>query len=58
MNKLRAAVSFATAGELERAAQFLDFAREVRSGKRRLRAATRHDLRRKAAERYGYYGEG
>jgi hypothetical protein len=30
----------------------------VRSGKRRLRAATRHDLRRKAAERYGYYGEG
>lgn len=57
MAKLRAAVSFATAGELHRAAEFLDFAREVRSGKRRLRANTRHDARRRAAERYGYYGE-
>ena len=57
MAQLRAAVSFATAGEISRAAQFLDFAREVRSGKRRMRANTRHDLRRKAAERYGYYGE-
>lgn len=57
MAQLRAAVSFATAGEISRAAQFLDFAREVRSGKRRMRANTRHDLRRKTAERYGYYGE-
>lgn len=57
MAKLRAAVSFATAGELHRAAEFLDFAREVRSGKRRLRANTRHDSRRRAAQRYGYYGE-
>jgi hypothetical protein len=57
MAKLRAAVSFATAGELHRAAEFLDFAREVRSGKRRLRAATRHDVRQKAAKQYGYYSE-
>jgi hypothetical protein len=57
MAKLRAAVSFATASELVRAAQFLDFAREVRSGKRRLRANTRHDARTRAAQRYGYYGE-
>jgi hypothetical protein len=57
MAKLRAAVSFATAGELHRAAEFLDFAREVRSGKRRLRAETRHDVRRRAARRYGYYAE-
>lgn len=56
MAKLRAAVSFATAGELHRAAEFLDFAREVRSGKRRLRAATRTDSRRKAVDRYGYHG--
>jgi hypothetical protein len=56
MAKLRAAVSFATAGELHRAAEFLDFAREVRSGKRRLRAATRTDSRRKSVDRYGYYG--
>lgn len=57
MAKLRAAVSFATAGELHRAAEFLDFAREVRSGKRRLRAQTRHEARRSAARRYGYYAE-
>jgi len=56
MAKLRAAVSFATAGELHRAAEFLDFAREVRSGKRRLRATTRTEARRKAVERYGYHG--
>lgn len=56
MAKLRAAVSFATAGELHRAAEFLDFAREVRSGKRRLRATTRAETRRKAVERYGYHG--
>lgn len=56
MAKLRAAVSFATAGELHRAAEFLDFAREVRSGKRRLRATTRTDSRRKAVDRYGYHG--
>lgn len=55
MAKLRNAVSFATAGEIDRAAAFLDFAREIRSGKRRLRAATRNDARRRAAERYGYY---
>jgi hypothetical protein len=58
MAKLRAAVSFATAGELHRAAEFLDFAREVRSGKRRLRAETRHDARRRAARKYGYHSEG
>lgn len=57
MAKLRDAVSFATAGELVRAALFLDFAREVRSGKRRLRAQTRHDARRIAARRHGYYAE-
>lgn len=56
LNKLRAAVSFATAGELHRAAEFLDFAREVRSGKRRLRASTKADARRRARQRYGYYG--
>jgi hypothetical protein len=58
MAKLRAAVSFATAGELHRAAEFLDFAREVRSGKRRLRAETRHEARRRAARQYGYHSEG
>jgi len=57
MAKLRAAVSFATAGELHRAAEFLDFAREVRSGKRRLRAETRHEARRRAARQYGYHSE-
>jgi hypothetical protein len=55
--KLRAAVSFATAGELHRAADFLDFAREVRSGKRRLRSSTKNQARRRATERYGYYGD-
>lgn len=54
--KLRAAVSFATAGELHRAAEFLDFAREVRSGKRRLRASTKQRGRQRASDRYGYYG--
>lgn len=56
MAKLRAAVSFATAGELHRAAEFLDFAREVRSGKRRLRAASKSENRRRAIDRYGYHG--
>lgn len=55
MAKLRAAVSFATAGELHRAADFLDFAREVRSGKRRLRASGRADHRQRAVDRWGYY---
>jgi hypothetical protein len=57
LNKLRAAVSFATAGELHRAAEFLDFAREVRSGKRRLRASGKAQARRRSRERYGYYSE-
>ena len=57
LNKLRAAVSFATAGELHRAAEFLDFAREVRSGKRRLRSSGKSEARRRAVERYGYYAE-
>ena len=57
MAELRAAVSFATAGELDRAAQFLDFAREVRSGKRRLRAAGKSQARRRARDQYGYYAE-
>ena len=39
INKLRTAVSQATAGEIHRAVEFLAFAREVRVGK--------HDLRRK-----------
>jgi len=39
INKLRTAVSQATAGEIHRAVDFLAFAREVRVGK--------HDLRRK-----------
>jgi len=56
MAKLRAAVSFATAGELHRAAEFLDFAREVRSGKRRLRAASKSENRRRSIDRYGYHG--
>jgi hypothetical protein len=51
------AVTFATAGELHRAAQFLDFAREVRSGKRRLRTSGKSEARRRAVERYGYYAE-
>ena len=55
LNKLRQAVSFATAGELHRAADFLDFAREVRSGKRRLRAETKSDARRRAIQQHGYY---
>ncbi|MCE2835402.1 MAG: hypothetical protein LW834_22710 [Cyanobium sp. 49614_E6] len=57
MAKLRSAVSFATAGELHRAAQFLDFAREVRSGKRRMRSSAKGDARKRARERYGYYAE-
>jgi len=48
MAKLRSAVSFATAGELHRAAQFLDFAREVRSGKRRMRSSAKGDARKRA----------
>ena len=56
LNKLRAAIAFATAGEIERAALFLDFAREVRSGKRRLRSATKAEARRRNTQRYGYYG--
>lgn len=51
LDQLRAALTFATAGEIARAAQFLDFAREVRSGKQRLRAGSR---RRSAHNRYGY----
>lgn len=39
INKLRTAVSGATAGEIHRAVEFLQFARQVRVGK--------HDLRRK-----------
>jgi hypothetical protein len=50
-------VSFATAGELHRAAEFLDFAREVRSGKRRLRASGKAQARQRSRERYGYYAE-
>lgn len=57
LNKLRAAVSFATAGELHRAAEFLDFAREVRSGKRRLRSSGKAQARQRSRERYGYYAE-
>lgn len=57
LNKLRSAVSFATAGELHRAAEFLDFAREVRSGKRRLRSSTKAAARQRSRERYGYYAE-
>ena len=57
LNKLRQAVSFATAGELHRAADFLDFAREVRSGKRRLRAETKSDARKRASRQHGYYAE-
>lgn len=55
--KLRSAVGFATAGELVRAAQFLDFAREVRSGKRRLRAASKTAARQRVTDRYGYYAD-
>jgi hypothetical protein len=57
MAKLRAAVGFATAGELHRAAQFLDFAREVRSGKRRLRSSSKSAARQRVIDRYGYYAD-
>jgi hypothetical protein len=57
LSKLRQAVGFATAGELHRAADFLDFAREVRSGKRRLRAEGKQQARQRASQRYGYYAE-
>jgi hypothetical protein len=55
LGKLRQAVSFATAGELHRAADFLDFAREVRSGKRRLRSEGKKRQLQKVREDYGYY---
>jgi len=52
-------VTFATAGELHRAAEFLDFAREIRSGKTRLRRGARSRARQRAIEQHGYYaGEG
>jgi hypothetical protein len=35
-------MAMATAGELHRAADFLEFARQIRHGKRRQRAASRH----------------
>ena len=57
LDKLRVAVTFATAGELHRAALFLDFAREVRSGKTRLRRAARVNARQRAVDRYGYYSD-
>jgi hypothetical protein len=57
INKLRVAVTFATSGELHRAAEFLDFAREVRSGKTRLRRAARSDARTRAIEKHGYYSD-
>lgn len=41
MKRLRRAVAMATAGELHRAAQFLEFAREVRLGKRAQRVGWR-----------------
>jgi hypothetical protein len=57
MNKLRVAVTFATAGELHRAAEFLDFAREIRSGKTRLRRGARSRARQRAIEHHGYYAD-
>lgn len=57
LNKLRVAVTFATSGELHRAAEFLDFAREVRSGKSRLRRGARSKARQRAVDRYGYYAD-
>ena len=41
IQRLRRAIAMATAGELHRAAQFLEFAREVRRGKRQQRSASR-----------------
>jgi hypothetical protein len=41
MRRLRRAMAMATAGELHRAADFLEFAAKVRRGKRRGRAASR-----------------
>jgi len=43
LRRLSSAVSLATAGEIYRALEFLQFAREVRIGK--------HDLRRKSRQR-------
>lgn len=41
MRRLQMAMSMATAGELDRAARFLEFAREVRHGKKRQRQGWR-----------------
>lgn len=41
IRRLRRAIAMATAGELHRAAQFLEFAREVRKGKRQQRSGWR-----------------
>lgn len=41
MRRLQMAMSMATAGELDRAARFLEFARETRQGKKRQRQGWR-----------------
>jgi hypothetical protein len=41
MRRLQMAMSMATAGELDRAARFLEFARQVRYGKRKQRQGWR-----------------
>jgi hypothetical protein len=41
LKMLRAAVTTATAGELQRAVEFLRFARQVRTGKHQLRRGSR-----------------
>jgi len=51
MKMLNAAVSNATAGEIQRAVQFLEFARQVRIGKHQLRRGSR----RAAAKKNRFY---
>lgn len=41
LKMLRAALTTATAGEIQRAVEFLRFARQVRTGKHRLRRGSR-----------------
>jgi hypothetical protein len=55
VRRLQAAMSVATAGELHRAADFLEFARDVRRGKRQQRSGWRG--RRSNAGREQRYAE-
>ena len=56
MQRLRVAVSTATNGELHRALDFLQFARNVRVGKHDLRRKSRTEARKRARSK-NYYSE-